>query len=388
MTPAAPPGPRPSADLPRPPRYGTAALSDLLPSVLAGLGVPGEPATLQLPPARRTVVLLVDGLGADQLTAAADDAPFLSAHVDPDRTLDAGFPSTTPISLTSLGTGLPPGGHGITGLFLRTDPAGPVLNTLHLPPDVDPRLLQPRPTAFERAAAAGVSVTRVSPRAFAGVGLSEYGLRGGHYSGADSVGERIAGVEAAVRQGDRSLVYVYWGDLDATGHRHGCGSLAWRRELTHVDRLVEAMARVLPAEATLLVTADHGMVDVGVDRRLDVVGCAALDDGVTALSGDPRALHVHATRGAADDVLRTWTEVLGDDAWVVAREVAIDAGWFGPRIEPEFHDRIGDVVAAMRGEAVVLDSRIMPPAVLAMVGVHGSLTPAEQRVPLLVVPAG
>jgi Type I phosphodiesterase / nucleotide pyrophosphatase len=372
-------------DLPAPPRYGSASLPDLLPSLLAGMGVAGEIPTLALPPAERVVVLLIDGLGAEQL-AAAQDAPFLAAHFDAGVTLDAGFPATTPVSLTSLGCGVPPGVHGLTGFFMRRPEDGVVLNLLRLPQDVVPRELQPRATAFERAVADGVSVSRVGPRSFDGDGLTEFGLRGGVYRGADSVGERVAAVERAVRAGDRSLVYAYYGDLDATGHRSGCESSAWKRELTHLDRVVQQIAGTLPPGSLLVVTADHGMVDVAAGARWDLATSPELDAGVEVLAGDPRAVHVHAVPGAAKDVLAAWTEVLGPNAWVVPRDVAIDQGWFGPTVAPQFRGRVGDVVAAMRTKVAVVDSRRLPPMILSLVGLHGSLTSAEQRVPLIVIP--
>jgi hypothetical protein len=374
-------------DLPSAPRYGSASLPDLLPSLLAGMGVAGENPTLTLPPAQRVVVLLVDGLGAEQLESA-EDAPFLTARFDPAAAIDAGFPATTPVSLTSLGCGVPPGVHGLTGFFMRRPEDGVVLNLLRLPPELAPRDLQPLPTAFERAVDAGISVSRVGPRSFEGVGLTEFGLRGGEYVSADRIGERIAAVEHAVRKGTRSLVYVYYGDLDATGHRNGCRSAAWERELTHVDRVVEQLAGTLPADCLLVVTADHGMVDIGPDARWDLATSPELDGGVHLLAGDPRAVHVHTHPGAEADVLAAWSEFLGANAWVVSRDVAIDEGWFGPTVAPDFRGRIGDVVAAMRTEVAVVDSRRLPSTILSLIGLHGSLTTAEQRVPLVVVPPG
>ena len=380
------PSSAPPPDLPPAPRYGSASLPDLLPSLLAGMGVPGGNPTLALPPASRVVVLLIDGLGAEQLEAA-EDAPFLTAHYDAAATIDAGFPATTPVSLTSLGCGAPPGVHGVTGFFMRRPEDGVVLNLLHLPPELEPRDLQPIPTTFERAVAAGVSVSRVGPRSFDGVGLTEYGLRGGDYVSADRIGERIAAVEQAVRGGDRALVYAYYGDLDATGHRNGCQSVAWERELTHVDSVVEQLAGRLPDDCLLVVTADHGMVDIPADARWDLATSPELDAGVDVLAGDPRAVHVHARPGAEADVLAAWSEFLGGNAWVVSRDVAIEQGWFGPRVAPEFRGRIGDVVAAMRTDVAVVDSRFLPSTILSLVGLHGSLTTAEQRVPLVVIPA-
>jgi hypothetical protein len=372
------------------PRYGDASLADLLPAVLDRLGVPGPAATVDLPPASRYAVLLVDGLGDRLLRDHPAEAPFLTSLLAGSlertggRPLTAVYPTTTPVALTSLGTGLPPGEHGLTGLFMRLPGRAHLLDLLHLGRHGSARDLQPRPTCFERAVADGVAVTRVGPKAFDGDGLTEAGLRGGDYAGAESVGERVDAVVAGLRRAGRALVYGYFGDLDATGHRRGVGSGAWRRELSHVDRLVEQLAAALPEGAVLVVTADHGMVDVPPGARWDLATTPALAAGVETVAGDPRAVHVHVEPGAQGDVAAAWRETLGSDFWVLTRAEAVEAGWFGPVVPDPVLPRIGEVVAAARTPVAVVDSRWMHPAVLGLVGLHGSLTPAELDVPLLV----
>lgn len=373
--------------LPEPPRYGAGALSDLLPSVLAAMGVPAGTATVALPPSPRVVVLLVDGLGWQLLRDHAALAPFLSSLVDDPsvgRTapLTTCFPTTTSTSITSLGTGLPPGQHGVLGFEMWLPEIGRPLNTLRWDPEVDARLLQPAPTMFEQALQAGVSVARVGPGAFHGTGLTEAATRGGDYLGAESAGERVMAAAHAVRRGDRSLVYVYYGDLDSTGHRSGCASQAWRLQLAHVDLLAEQLAAALPDDATLLVTADHGMLDVPPSGRIDLADRPELDAGVRLLTGEPRVAYVHAVPGAHDDVLSSWRDTFGSQAWVLSRDEAIAAGWFGPQVHPQFRARIGDVVVAAREPIAIFDSR-RHAEFRSLIGLHGSLTEAELLVPLL-----
>jgi hypothetical protein len=368
------------------PAYGCGSLADLLPAVLRGLGVPRETSGLDLAVTPRVCLVLIDGLGMSALRAAPDAAPFLTSLLGngDSRAITSVFPTTTPIALTSLGTGLSPGEHGLVGLFIRMPEDGRLVNTLALPAEIDMRALQPRPTVFERAAASGVSVTRVGPKAFDGAGLSEAGMRGGAYAGAESVGERVAEAAAGVRRSPRSLTYVYFGDLDATGHRRGCASESWRQELAHVDRLVGQLADAMPSGATLLVTSDHGMVDVPFDRRWDIAATRALDDGVVAVAGDLRGVHVHARAGAAVDVLAAWGDTLREDFWVLARDEAVELGLYGPVVTDEVRPRIGDVVAVARGDSAVIDSRILPATILGLYGLHGSVTDDELVVPLLV----
>lgn len=367
------------------PEYGSRTLADVLPALLdGGLGIE---------PARAAALLLVDGLGAELLRTHARDAPFLAALPDAGP-LTVGFPSSTAISLASLGTGLPPGGHGLLGTSLRVS-EDVVMDTLRwtehgshgrldLRGPFPPEELQPARTVFQCAAAAGVGVSVLTQPKFRDSGLTRAVLRGGEFVGVHAFGDLAAGILAALAEPGRRLVYGYHADLDAMGHVYGPGSQPWRLQLAQVDRLVETIAARLPGDAVLVVTGDHGMVAMG--RTVDADTDPDLRAGVLALSGEPRARHVHAAPGAAEDVLAAWQGVLGDDAWTVSREQAVDEGWFGP-LSPRFAGRIGDVVAAARGTAGVIRSEAEA-FLSALVGQHGSLTPAEQLVPLLVAHRG
>ena len=370
---------------PTPPRYGGGSLADVLPAALESLGVAGERPGPALPSTDRVVVLLVDGLGTLALREHAALAPFLAGLLAAEASMEITtvFPSTTPIALTSLGTGLTPGEHGITGLLVRLD-GGQLVNTLAVPAQTDLRALQPRSTAFERAAADGVAVTRVGPASFDGQGLAEAGLRGGDYAAAETAADRVAATVAAAGRSPRSLVYAYYGALDATGHRHGCRSDAWREELSRVDGWAAEIAGRLPGGTTLLVTSDHGMLDVPDANRWDVASTPTLADGVLAVSGDLRGSQVHVRPGAHEGVRSAWRETLGDAYWVVDRDVAVEAGLYGPVVRDEVRARLGDLLALAVRDHVVVDSRVLPPDILGLVGMHGGLTPDEVEVPLLV----
>jgi hypothetical protein len=365
------------SDGPPVPRYGSAALSDLPLSVLAALGVPGGENVLGLPETPRICVLIIDGLGWELLQEYPRYAPYLSSL--PGRPLSAGFPATTATSLASLGTGLPPGGHGLLGIQVAVPGTGKLLNCLKWDESVDPMTFQPAPTAYERAAAAGVNVGYAASRAYRGSGLSMATARGADYLPADSMGQLVARAEKALREGDRSYVTVYHPDLDATGHQYGAGSAAWRHQLRFVDLLVERIAEILPPGSALYVTADHGMVNPG--DRIDVDEVSALREGVAQIGGEARARHVYAEPGAAADVLATWRELVGDRAWVRTREEAVAAGWFGP-VPPDMLPRIGDVLAVPHGDLAIVATE-QEPGASRLIGMHGSMIPREQLVPLI-----
>ncbi|WP_243745302.1 alkaline phosphatase family protein [Streptomyces hainanensis] len=377
------------------PAYGTGSLADVLPAAAAGLDIPGlAPSGLRLPPADRVCVFLVDGLGWEALLAHPEQAPFLtslipSSRAGTGRPITAGFPATTATSLASVGTGLAPAAHGLAGYKVRDPGTGEMMNQLRWDPWTDPRLWQPYPTIFQRAHAAGVAAAQVTAPHFEHTPLTQVALSGGTFLGRGDAGERMDLAAERLAAADRALVYTYYAELDGKGHRFGMASDAWLSELAYVDGLARRLAERLPPRSALYITADHGMVDVPTtpEARFDFDEDWELRAGVARLGGEGRARHLYAVPGAAGDVHAVWREVLAEHAWVVTRDEAVELGWFGPPgvdLEPRVRGRVGDVVVAMTGNAAVV-AGVSEPRETALLGMHGSVTPAEQLVPLLEV---
>ena len=242
-----------------------------------------------------------------------------------------------------------------------------------------PEALQPKPTVFEQAAAAGIAVRVVSQQVFAGSGLTRAALRGGEFRGTRALGDLAAEIIDAITGPGRRLCYGYHADLDSVGHLRGPGSLAWRLQLAQIDRLAALIAEAPAARGG---AGDHRRSRHGARRdgsrrrhRREPAGRSG-----PARRGS-RARHVYAKPGATADVLAAWRSTLGPDAWVVPGEQAMDEGWFGPVAE-HVRDRIGDMVVAARGTAAVVRS-VAEPFMAKMPGQHGSLSKDEQLVPLL-----
>ncbi|MGW5119809.1 alkaline phosphatase family protein [Streptomyces noursei] len=386
------PEPEPLDPLTAPvPRYGTGSLADLLPAITAGQGLPGVTTDMALAPADRACVFLIDGLGWELLRAHPGEAPFLTSLLDTSsngtgQPLTAGFPATTATSLASVGTGLPPGAHGLPGYTCEDPATGALMNQLRWRPWTDPHAWQPYPTVFQLADAAGIHTCQVSAPDFAQTPLTRIALSGGTFHGRLSGEERMDLAAEQLAAADRSLVYTYYSEVDGKGHRYGVDSDAWRGQLLYVDRLAQRLAEQLPPRSALYVTADHGMIDIPFDpeSRIDFDEDWELRAGVRLLGGEGRARHVYAHPGAASDVLAVWREVVGDQMWVASREEAIAAGWFGPHVDDRVRARIGDVVAAAHADMAIIASE-REPGESQMVGLHGSMTPVEQLVPLLEV---
>jgi len=372
------------------PRYRSASLADVMPSVATALGVAGtiDPLGFATKHAglQRALVLLVDGLGYHQLDAASEAsatiADLISGRFGTVDRLTTGFPSTTPASLVSLGTGALPGAHGILGFTVRVPGEDRVLNHIAWTDDPDPAVWQPLPTIFERARAAGVATRVVSKAQFAGGGLTNSAYRGADYIGETGI-EPLADamIDALTEPAGPVIVYGYHPDVDHIGHVHGVGSGHWLDQIRRLERLLARLAARLPGDAALFVTADHGQLNVPWDRRFDLDRDSRLRDGVHLVAGEPRVRYLHVEPGALADVVKTWQGVLGDAAMVMTRDEAITTGWYG-EVAPAHVDRIGDVVVICRGQYAVIES-VVDPGAAGLIGYHGSLTAAEVEIPLI-----
>ncbi len=355
------------------------SLADVGTSAAAAIGVAGCSDRLGIGSCRQVVVCLIDGLGWASLLDNQHLAPRLAGMSG--APIRAVFPTTTPVGLGSLGTGLLPGGHGLVGAAFRYPETGDLLTPLHWGGDPVPVAVQPETTVFERVARAGMRMTTVSPGAYRDSGLTRAVLRGAAYAAAEDIDARVAAVTGALARDEGSFTYVYWPELDRIGHEFGVDSDAWRDALGRVDLLVGRLLDALVPGSSLVVTADHGMVDCPVDARIALEESPVLMAGIDRIAGEPRARHLYVAAGAAGDVQLAWRSVLGDRATVLTREELIDGGYFGP-VDDALVERIGDVMAIAHG-STLLASRF-DSTVSRLLGQHGGLTGAEVDIPALV----
>lgn len=382
----------------RAPDYGGACLDGVLPAALGALGIgPGADDGVEVvdteaarsrfgvPRTDRVCVVLVDGLGHELLSERAGHAPFLRGRLPDALVLTVGFPSTTAASIGLFGTGRASGRTGLAGYTVRNPETGRLANLVSWDGVGAAPSWQRERSLFALAERAGVSVTSVGPARFAGSGLTVAALGPSTYVPAESLDDRVAAAATALRR--PGLVYLYWGDVDKVGHHSGWRSPAWGDALSELDRGLAALARRLPPGAVMLVTADHGQVDVDLDRIVDVAQVPVLATGVELVAGEPRAAHVHLSDPSPEGVATAadrWRTELGGQALVATRDEAVAAGWFG-EVADHVRPIIGDLVVAALGTGGIGDSRTQTAASLRLAGMHGSLTSGEMLVPLVVV---
>ena len=376
--------------LPAAPPYGRSTIAEVFTSAAAALGLNSATGpfvnALALPTASRVCVVVVDGLGSSLLRKRGGHAPFLRQHLDSARTIGSACPSTTAASLGSLGTGLPPGMHGLVGYDVLDPEQDKVVNMLGgWDPNVDPHRWQPYPSVFEQVSTQ-VPVVSVSLPKFADSAMTRAALRGSSYVAAGTLQARVRSAHEQLAASKRALVYLYLNEMDKAGHRHGSASAEWGNQLEDVDAAMKSLTARVPSDTLLLLTADHGMVDVDKAHRYDFSTQPELIDGLAHTAGEPRMLHLYFEPDLGTErrerLIAAWQDAYGQFAWIFTRDEAVEAGLFG-QVDQRVLPRIGDLLVAAREPIALYDRRRTPESAMEVVGQHGSLTRAEREVPLL-----
>ena len=362
--------------------FSAVRLADVLTSSLASLDA--QPNPLGLPPAGKAIVVLADGLGVSSLRARAGHARFLTAHLAKTDVVDGVFPATTAAGIASLTTGVAPGTHGLVGYRVLDAQNDRVVNQLTgWDERMEPTRWQNQPTVFERAGETGIPSFAVGPKRFTESGFSQAVLRGATYEPAETIGARFAAARALFDAHPRALIYLYVPELDISAHAHGWESGRWLAQLESLDAETNRFNATLRHDEGMLLTADHGVVDVPGAKQVLFDTVPALVAGVRHIGGDPRCLQLYTETGVdADALAEAWRAVEGERAWIFTRAEAVAAGLFGT-VRPEALDRIGDVIVAARKLVAYYDSREPNQSARSMIGQHGSLTDEELRVPVI-----
>ncbi|MFB2555975.1 alkaline phosphatase family protein [Herbiconiux liangxiaofengii] len=364
-------------------------LADVLPSCAESLS--GRPNRLDLPPASRVLVVLVDGLGTSSLRARAGHARALVATLTKRSSIVSGFPTTTAAALTSLTTGSRPGQHGIVGYTALVPAAGGVVNQLSGWSDLmPPTVWQRRDTVFEKLRRGGIPSNVVGPAKYSDSGLTQAILRGAEYVTGATIDDRFDAARRLFDQGGSRLVYLYVPELDQLAHARGWESDRWLATLETLDAAYAGFVAGLRPGEGMLLTADHGVIDVPAADHVIFGGVPDLVDGVAHVGGDPRCLQLYLEPGltaggpaAADRLAEAWRAAEGSRAWIATRDEAVEAGWFGAEVDPVVLPRIGDVLVAARKRVAYYDGRDGDTTGQSMIGQHGSITDEETMVPLL-----
>ena len=384
------------------PNYRDGSILNLMQSILGGLDAPGagdvhghladlEPG--EVADARHVVLLVIDGLGRAQLEVGP--APALRASLR--GTMTSVFPSTTASAVTTFLTGLAPAEHAVTGWFMWLREIDSIVAPLPFTTragnagltarGVEPAGVFVGPTVFERVRA---DCHAVLPAELVDSAYTRAHTRGATPRGIERLEGLVDAIVDIVRNAPRrTYVSAYWPVLDTLSHEFGASGVRTRRHLAEIDLHFARLRTALAGSGTLLlVTADHGFVDIRPESRLDANSVPGLAPMLARpLCGEPRIAYCYVRDDCREDFVERAVDGLDGAACVVDSASMIEDGWFGPgEPHPRLHERVGDFALVMQGDYAIRD-RIPGEKPFRHVGVHGGVSREEMRVPLVVVPA-
>ena len=361
------------------PDYGGACLSEIVPALFHLEDFAKDkldtPPWLPLPlhGAKQVVLLVLDGLGWDQLREKRAHAPFMSSMLG--GPITSVVPSTTAAALTSIVTGAPPSAHGVVGYRVKV--GDEVLNTLRWETQSGDARKSVPPSSFQEVAPfLGQKPPVVSRAEFIGSGFTNAHLEGVPIHGWRLPSSLCVEVGSLALEG-APFIYAYYDGIDKIAHERGLGEY-FDAELAATDELASRLYDALPRGCVLAMTADHGQVEVDSDPI--VIDEAILDD-VKLLSGEGRFRWLHVVPGATKRVRDACEAAYGDVAWIHTRDELDAEGWFGGPLRPHIAARLGDVALIARSPVAFLDP--CDTGETQLVARHGSQTRAEMYVPFV-----
>jgi predicted AlkP superfamily pyrophosphatase or phosphodiesterase len=354
-------------------------LSDVFISALGA--ITGKQNRLNLPKVKSACVILVDGLGSSNIQFRAGHAPTIANQLKVDGSIACGFPSTTVSSLASFSTGLRVGQHGMVGYQVFDRPSMQSMNLLTgIPSPESAKIWQPKRTVSEMATESGVETYFVGPAEYENSGFTNATMRTAKYVAAKSIEQRFQAAEKLLAANKECLIYLYVPELDQKAHAHGFRSAQWVEKLEDLDSALKRFLQSAPKMTGVLLTADHGVIDVAVENHIYL---DELDiDGLQGVGGDPRVLYLYLDPAKVQSHKAKVQSFCGKRVYVAERRELIEAGWFGDA-EAFSIERMPELFLISVGETALYHRGFVKPKSLQMIGQHGSISSEELNVPLL-----
>jgi len=347
--------------------------------------------SIELPEAQHYFLCLIDGLPDNFFLENEPNLTFLKSY-DKYKTIRSGFPSTTATCLTSLVTGLDPMEHGIVGSafcynnqyfsplrwsFLSTQ--GSIIQQM------EPDILVPE-GAWRDMFQAGIQINAFLPSAIADSQFTQKVFSDADIHSYENDTLLINKISQLVRTTDRSFSYIYFDSLDDVGHLHGAGSEEWKNELFLLESIINNISKVIPKNAVLLVTSDHGMINLKNKNMIDFSKINNLKNETHLICGDIRARHIYLKPEYKHEInLAKWNNYLGENFNIYSKQNAVDSLIFGTNVNSTFQQRLGDLIIVSKNQHGLIDtSSLYDDYQTSWIGHHGALSDDEQNVPLLI----
>ena len=329
------------------------------------------------------MVVLVDGLGVEQIKQRAGHAPWLASQLNAGTITHSAFPATTSVNVGSFATGLMPGQHGLIGHLVWDRVHDERMNLLvGWNERTDPLVWQPHQTIAERAVTQGVAAHVVTAGEYQNTPYTKATMRGSQFTAAESWADRFAAARQILSKPERSITYLYIPELDKYGHKNGWTSSGYATMLEDLDVELRSFVAKLPADSGVLITADHGMIETTKEKQLVLDDLLEKGGHTLFYGGDTRVGFVYLD---SEDSIPEVVNNLESHSYafdMVTTRSAIEAGWFG-EVGDQAHARLPELMLLAKSNYTLYHSKYFKPRSFEMISHHGALSPQETRIPLI-----
>jgi len=340
----------------------------------------GETNSLELSAKRSICVILVDGLGAHNLRNAAAHAGFLNSIAT--ELAMCWFPATTATSITSFATASDPSSNGFLGYQVFNASNDSAMNLLSGWSSFEAGAnYQKIATIAEQAQTKAVQFHTIAPSAYERSGFTGATMRGSAFHGVNSISDRFQKAKQLLKDSETKVVYLYIPELDQIAHAQGCSSTAWLNELELVDSQIRELSTAISKSAGIIVTADHGVVDINEANHIYLDEFISGDE-FNFVGGDTRALYLYFKNDDVSEFRKLLEEKVGDSCYIVTTAELIAAGYFKP-LSAASAKVAPDLFVLARKQVALYHRSFAKVKSLKMVGHHGSITHEELAIPLI-----
>lgn len=401
------------------PAYGDNCFSNIPSTILNLFGIENNKPTVSRDYFERytgkhyknVVLFLIDALGFNQWKKYANHFPLF-------RQLDKGgylnsitsiFPSTTAAALNTISSGLTPAEHGLFEWFLYLKEIDKTIETLPfkelgsekrdslLDEKVSPKVLFSNSTIYRLLKSHGVNSFSFVNKAYADSAYSKVSREGSNNITFTNFSDLVVKLRSQLLESNgRNYCFIYWDKLDSLSHEYGPSNDAYRVELSKISHLfltelVEKIDKKTKSETLLIITADHGQIDVNWEKTIylnkDNLLMKALQKdkkgNLILPTGGPRGVFLHIRESEIETLQKHLEDRLKNEADVIRTEEAISLNLFGKnKIRGKFRNRLGNLLLLARKNYMIW--REYENKELKFLGHHGGLSKEEMLIPFSV----
>lgn len=343
-------------------------------------------------PSEHIIFVLLDGLGLNVVRQLPPDSLLRSSLK---MELTATCPSTTAAALTSVATAQYPNRHAITGWFTYLPEYGFSIATLPFIERATGQLLTlkgiqvghvlPVPPVCPRMSHKALTVV---PSAIANTTYNTFGRGGtegiGYVSIPNAVDEIIAHLRAARQP---TYVHLYLPEVDSLCHKAGALHERVFDLVMEIDRDLRRLADAVAGKAKIVISADHGLIDVPKpDQTLLLDGDPMLDLLVVPPTGDARMPIFHVRDGKREQFVDHFNARFSDRMILTPTQEIEQMELLGPgALSETARARFGDFIGFPYRAATLAYHPPHKPVGELFLAVHAGLSPQEMWIPLCIV---